>query len=407
MSRKRRNFTAEFKAKVVLELLEGDKTINEIASKYDLLPKSLQQWKKQFLENAVLAFDKSAVVQEYKEEIETLKKEKDAIAKKLGEVIVERDWAVGKLQSLDLSIKREIVDSEGGVQAQIKVPSLNKRLELLGMSKTAYYYKPVIPFNSQMHKKLLDAIDEIHTEYPYYGTRRMVVELKKRGFNVGRKLVKKAYEYLGIQALYPKPKTTIANRLDYKYPYLLDKFKDDEGLVQIDKPNVVWSGDITYIKLEIGFAYLCAIIDWHTKKIISWKISNTIDVNLTTSVLKDALSKYPKPKIFNSDQGSQYTAKEHIQILKDNGISISMDAKGRSIDNIAIERFFRTLKYEDIYPKSYNTIKEARDGIAEYINIYNSKRIHSSIGYKTPDEVYNDWIESCNIAKVQLLQNVA
>ena len=165
--------------------------------------------------------------------------------------------------------KREIADSEGSVQAQIKVPSLNKRLELLGMSKTAYYYKPVIPFNSQMHKKLLDAIDEIHTDYPYYGTRRMVVKLKKRGFNVGRKLVKKAYEYLGIQALYPKPKTTIANRLDYKHPYLLEEYKDDNGLVKIDKPNVVWSGDITYIKLEKGFAYLCAIIDWHTKKIIS------------------------------------------------------------------------------------------------------------------------------------------
>ena len=166
MSRKRRNFTAEFKAKVVLELLEGDKTINEIASKYDLLPKSLQQWKKQFLENAVLAFDKSAVVQEYKEEIEALKKEKDAIAKKLGEVIVERDCprtsscgvvaslgrAVGKLQSLDLSIRREIVDSEGGVQAKTKEPSLNKRLKMLGMSKTAYYYKPEIPFNSDNEK---------------------------------------------------------------------------------------------------------------------------------------------------------------------------------------------------------------------------------------------------------------
>ena len=180
MSRKRRNFTAEFKAKVVIELLEGDKTINEIASKYDILPKSLQQWKKQFLENASLAFDKSAVVKEYKEEIETLKKEKDAIAKKLGEVIVKRDWAMGKLQSLDLSIKREIVNSEGSVQAQKKEPSQNKRLELLGMSKTAYYYKTVIAFNSQMHKKLLDAIDEIYTQYPYYGTRRMVAELKKK-----------------------------------------------------------------------------------------------------------------------------------------------------------------------------------------------------------------------------------
>jgi len=162
MSKKRRNFSAEFKAKVVLELLNGDKTINEVASKYEILPKSLQQWKKQFLENAILAFDKSAVVQEYKEEIESLKKEKDAIAKKLGEVIVERDWAVGKLKSLDLSIKREIVDSEGSVQAQIKVPSLNKRLELLGMSKSAYYYKPVMPFNSNNDKRLLDAIDDLY-----------------------------------------------------------------------------------------------------------------------------------------------------------------------------------------------------------------------------------------------------
>ena len=407
MSRKRRNFTAEFKAKVVLELIEEDKTINEVASKYDILPKSLQQWKKQFLENSVLAFDKSAVVKEYKEEIENLKKEKDAIAKKLGEVIVERDWAVGKLVSLDLSKKREIIENESNVQAEEKKLSLNKKLQLLDISKTAYYYKAVTPFSSKYNKKVLDEIDKIHTDYPYYGTRRMVVELKNNGFNVGRKFVKTAFEYLGICALYPKPKTTIANRLDYKYPYLLEEYKDNNGLVQINKPNIVWSSDITYIKLEKGFAYLCAIIDWHTKKILAWKLSNTMDVRLTTDVLKEALNKYPKPKIFNSDQGSQYTAKEHIKILSDNNISISMDAKGRSIDNIVIERFWRTLKYEDIYPKSYKTIKEARNGINEYINIYNTKRIHSAISYRTPDEVYNTWIKNYNIETKNLLQNVA
>jgi len=235
----------------------------------------------------------------------------------------------------------------------------------------------------------------------------MVVALKQKGFNVGRKLVKKAYEYLGICALYPKPKTTIANQLDYKYPYLLDEYKDDKGLVKIDKPNVVWSGDITYIKLEKGFAYLCAIIDWHSKKILAWRLSNTMDTELTVSVLKEALLHYPKPKIFNSDQGSQYSAKEHIEILKQNEISISMDAKGRSIDNIVIERFWRSLKYEDVYPKSYNTIKEARDGIGEYINIYNSKRFHSTLDYKTPNEVYDNWKSSCNNITTQLIQNVA
>jgi len=406
MSKKRRNFSAEFKKKVILKMFEEGLTINETASEFELHPKTVQLWKKQFIENMELAFDKSSVIKEYKEEIEILKKEKDAIAKKLGEVIVERDWAVGKLKSLDLSIKRALIDKSEGVQANPKNPSLNQQLELVGMSKTAYYYKSVTAFNSDNDKKFLDAIDEIYTKHPYYGTRRMVAELKRKGINVGRKLVKRAYEYLGIQALYPKPKTTVANKLDYKYPYLLDEYKDDKGSVQIDKPNVVWSGDITYIKLEKGFAYLYAF-DWHTKKIISWKISNTIDVNLTTSVLKDALSKHPKPEIFNSDQGSQYTAKEHIQILKNSGISISMDAKGRSIDNIAIERFWRTLKYEDVYPKSYNTIKEARNGIGEYINTYNKERLHSSIGYKTPDEVYLSWLNNKNKNYQNSLQKTA
>ena len=151
---------------------------------------------------------------------------------------------------------------------------------------------------------------------------------------------------------------------------------------------MVWSTDITYIKLEKGFVYLAAVIDWNTKKILSWKLSNTMDVSLTTSVLLDALSNYPKPEILNTDQGSQYTAKEHIDILVKNSISISMDAKGRSIDNIVIERFWRTLKYEDVYPSSYINIKEARVGIGEYIDIYNKERLHSALDYLTPDEAY-------------------
>ena len=178
---------------------------------------------------------------------------------------------------------------------------------------------------------------------------------------------------------------------------LLNEFKNEKNQIVINTPNKVWSGDITYIRLEKGYAYLSVIIDWHTKKILSWKLSNTMDVRLTTDVLKDALNKYPKPEIFNSDQGSQYTAKEHIEILKHNNISISMDAKGRSIDNIVVERFFRSLKYEEVYLKSYKNIKEARDEISKYINIYNSKRLHSSIGYKTPDEVY--------FANVKVAQN--
>lgn len=421
MSRKRKTYSAEFKAKLVLELLEGNKTLNEIATKYEVLPKSLIEWKKQFIANMSLAFDKSAVVKEYQEQIDTLQKEKDATSKKLGEVIIERDWLAGKLRSLDLSTKKAMVDNEG-VQAatQTKNPSssnntssnqtksaisLNRQLELLRISKSAYYYQSIEPFSSDEDKKLLELIDKIHTKHPYYGTRRIVKILSRVGLGVGRKLIKSAMEFMGLRALYPLPKTTIANKEHLKYPYLLDMFKNKANQIIIEKPNQVWSGDITYIKLEKGHAYLAAIIDWHTKKILSWRLSNTMDVHLTTSILKEAILTYGKPEIFNSDQGSQYTAKEHIEILTQEGISISMDAKGRSIDNIIMERFWRTLKHEDIYPSGYTNIKEAREGIDEYMMIYNSERLHSSLGYQTPDEVYYQGMNSkCYDAKKALLK---
>ena len=401
MSRKRTTYSADFKAKIVLELLEGEKTLNEIASKHELLPKNIQNWKKQFLDNASLAFDKSAVVKEYKEEIEQLKKDKDATSKRLGEAIVERDFVVEKLKSLVSSKERtKAVDTKLNI-------SLNKQLKLLSISKTAHYYTPVVPFSSDEDIKLLNTIDKIHTKFPYYGTRRVVKLLRRLGFSVGRKLVKSAFKFMGIRALYPKVKTTVANKEHKKYPYLLGEFKNNNNQVVIDTPNKVWSTDITYIKLEKGFAYLAAIIDWNTKKILSWKLSNSMDVSLTTSVLNEALSIYPKPDILNSDQGSQYTAKEHVDILKHNNISISMDAKGRSIDNIVIERFWRSLKYENVYPSSYSNIKEARIGIEEYINIYNSERLHSSIDYLTPDEAYFKGVNNICYDAKDMLPKVA
>lgn len=183
--------------------------------------------------------------------------------------------------------------------------------------------------------------------------RRIHKQLLKDGHNIGKKFVNKAMQYMGIEALYPKPKTTIANKEHHKYAYLLKEFRDYAGRVIIEKTNQVWSIDITYIKLEKGFVYLATIIDWHSKKILSWKLSNTIDVSLTTGVLKEALALYPKPEIFNTDQGSQYTAKAHIDILKKHEIKISMDGVGRATDNICIERFWRTIKYEEIYLNEY------------------------------------------------------
>jgi putative transposase len=215
MSRKRTTYSAEFKAKAVLEILEGEKTLNEIATKYELLPKNLQNWKKQFVDNAFLAFDKSTVAKEYKEEIEKLKKAKDATSKKLGEVIVERDFVVEKLKSLVSSSTRA-----KATDTKLKL-SLNTQLKLLSVSKTAHYYEPVIPFSSDEDIKLLNMIDIIHTKHPYYGTRRVHKLLQRLGFHAGRKLIKSAFEFMGIRALYPKVKTTLANKEHKKYPYLL------------------------------------------------------------------------------------------------------------------------------------------------------------------------------------------
>ena len=403
MSKKRKVYSAEFKSKLVLEVLDGELTLNEIASKYEILPNNLKNWKKQFIENMSLAFDKSAVVKEYKEEISQLQKESDALAKKVGILTIERDWLEGKLVSLDLSNRKEMIDN----QADNKTISLNRQLDLLQISKTAYYYEPIEPFSEEEDIKLLNTIDLIYTKYPYYGHRRVHKLLLRLGYNIGRKMVQKAMKFMGIKALYPKPKTTIANKEHKKYPYLLNAFKNNKNQVVIEKPNQVWSTDITYIKLEKGFVYLAAIIDWHSKKILSWKLSNTMDVSLTTSVLKEALALYPKPEIVNTDQGSQYTAKEHIEILVDNNISISMDAKGRSIDNIVIERFWRSLKYEDVYLQNYNTIKEARAGIEKYINLYNQERLHSSLDYKTPDEIYFKGVNNYEFDAKAMLLNVS
>ncbi len=401
MSVKRKSYSANFKAKLVLEVLEGEKTVNEIASKYEVLPVSLKNWKKQFLENMSLAFDKSTVVKEYKDEIETLQKDKDTLAKKVGNLTVEKDFLVEKLASLASSKERKaLLDTKLNL-------SLNQQCKLLHVSKSSLYYEPKKPFSTGKEIKLLDAINNIYSDFPSYGYRRITKQLQNDGHNIGKKLVKKAMKYMGIEALYPKPKTTTANKEHYKYPYLLKDFRNDAGQIIIDRANKVWSTDITYIKLEKGFVYLAAIIDWHSKKILSWKLSNTMDVSLTISVLNEALALYPKPEIFNTDQGSQYTSKAHINILKRHNIKISMDGKGRATDNICIERFWRSIKYEEIYLNEYKNMKVLRKAIEKYMIKYNSKRLHSAIDYKIPNEVYFDYINNLGFKGDNLLQSVS
>ena len=387
-----RNFSAEAKTKIVLEVLKEELTIAQLSSKYEVTGKTIQNWKKQFLNNAFLAFEPVKAVSEYKDQINELKVQNDELAKALGKTTVERDWLAGKLSSLDLSNKKSLV------APKLQVLSKTRQCELLGVSRSSVYYKAEVmsPYNLS----ILNRIDEIYTDNPDYGYRYIHRQLLEDGFNVGRDRVLKYMGIMGIEAIYPHKKksdTTIKNSQHKVHSYLLDKYWFRSGntkTVYIANVNEVWSGDITYIRMNGGFMYLAAIIDWHSKAILSYKLSNSMDTSLVTDVLKEALDKYPTPKIFNSDQGSQYTCSEHTEMLKNNNIQISMNGKGRSIDNIVIERFFRTLKYNCIFINDFKSIKELKEGIDSYMDKYNNQRFHSSIGYRKPMNVYLDYLQN-------------
>jgi len=392
MSRKKgQTYTAEQKTKIVLEMLKEDMTTSQIASKYKITSQSLGKWKIQFLENASLAFDVAGATKAYREEIEELKTENDGLAKALGKATIKAEWAAGKLKSLDFDNKKSLIESKHNNI------SVSEQCKSLGISRSSYYYQAV-PMN-QEKIRLLHKIDEIATENSEYGYRFIYEQLKEDGYAVGRNSVLKYMGILGIQAIYPTKKklTSIKNREHKIYEYLLKKYWTRVGkknTVYVPTPNEVWSGDITYIRINGGFMYLAAVIDWHSKAILSYKISNSMDATLATDVLEEALSKYPKPKIFNSDQGSQYTSHEHTNLLKKHDIQISMNGKARSIHNIVIERFFRTLKHGNIYINDYQTIRDLKEGVKVYIYKYNFKRFHSSLDYRKPMNVYLEYLKN-------------
>ena len=384
-------FSSEEKTKIVLELIREDSPVSVLASKYEVSSKTIQNWKKQFIANASLAFEPAKVLSEYQEELGKLKEQNEELAKTLGKTIIERDWAVGKLKSLDLLNKKGLVDPK------LKSLSQTRQCELLTINRSTIYYKKK-PLGKD-NLKILNRIDEIYTDNPEYGYRYIHRQLMEDGFIIGKDRVLKYMNVIGIEAIYPKKKKLafIKDKEHKVYKYLLDKYwSKTDKIKKIDVPNVneVWSSDITYIRTSGGFMYLAAIIDWHSRAILSYRLSNTMDTALVTAVLNEAIQKYGVPQILNSDQGSQYTSNKHTKILIDNNIAISMNGKGRSIDNIAIERFFRTLKYDCIFINDFKNVKELKEGISEYMNKYNYRRFHSSIGYQKPMDVYLNNLQS-------------
>lgn len=257
--------------------------------------------------------------------------------------------------------------------------SIRRQCELLSLTRSMLYYLPVEV--SAEERALMKAIDRLYTHYPFYGSRKLVNELREAGHTVNRKRVQRLMRVMGLEALVPGPHTSKPHPEHPIYPYLL-------GKMDIVRSNQAWAADITYIPLEHGWGYLVAIIDWYSRAILSWRLSNTMTVDFCVEALEEALRQHGKPEVFNTDQGAQFTSPDFTGVLKREGITISMDGKGRATDNIFIERVWRSLKYEDVYLHDYATLAEAEPGIGKWIRFYNLRRPHQALGYQTPMEVY-------------------
>lgn len=255
--------------------------------------------------------------------------------------------------------------------------SLKDQCRLLGIARSTAYHRPKV---DEMDLLVMNEIDKIFTAHPFYGKRRVCVALKQMGYAVGVKYIRTLMREMCLQAIYPKKNTSIPNHAHKVYPYLL------KG-VEILRPNHVWSMDITYIRLRSGFVYLVAVIDWYSRYVISWKLSITMEKDFCIEALEEALCK-GLPEIFNSDQGAQFTSAEFTGKLEGKNVQISMDGKGRCLDNIFVERLWRSVKYEEVYIKSYATPLEAIKGLKKYFHFYNHTRPHQSLNYQTPAQIY-------------------
>ena len=272
--------------------------------------------------------------------------------------------------------------------------SVVRQCRLLGVNRSSLYYQPV--GTSEGDLTLMKLIDRQYLATPFYGARKIAVWLKSQGQRVNRKRVRRLMGIMGLKAIYRRPRTSVPASGHKTYPYLL------KGM-RITRPNQVWAADITYVPMARGFLYLVAIIDWYSRYVLSWRLSNTLDVDFCVEALEEALRK-GRPDIFNTDQGAQFTSEAFIGLLEQHGIRISMDGKGRYTDNLFIERLWRTVKYEEVYLKAYQNGREARIGLGNYLRFYDTERPHQALGYRTPAEVFTSMtVEDTNGGMVESL----
>ena len=274
---------------------------------------------------------------------------------------------------MSLAQRRGMVDREH--------PSLSiaRQCALLGVSRSGLYYRSREASGGNL--ALMQAMDRLYLDTPFYGSRRMKVWLAREGRPVSRKRVQRLMRIMGLRAMYRSPRTSRPAREHRVYPYLLEK-------IRVTRPNQAWAADITYLPMARGFLYLVAIMDWHSRYVVAWRLSNTLEADFCVDALKEALGQ-GRPEVFNTDQGSQFTSLEFTQVLQELGVKISMDGKGRETDNIFVERLWRSVKYEEVYLKAYTNATEARRELSHYFRFYNDQRPHRDLGYRTPAEVFH------------------
>ncbi|NDB69208.1 MAG: IS3 family transposase [Methylocystaceae bacterium] len=379
MSRRpRRNHSPAFKAKVALAAIKAEKTLAELAEQFDVHPNQITTWRSQLLEGAADVFGDEA-----KPDPATVVDVKSLHAK-IGELTLVNGFFVrGAREGRPIAERKTMIDKMHGL-------SISKQAQILGISRSSVYYQaePV----SEPDLLLMRRIDQLHLDYPFAGSRMLQSFLVREGFEIGRLHIRTLMKRMGIEAIYRRPNTSKPAQGHKIYPYLL------RNLV-VDRPNQVWAMDITYIPMARGFVYLAAVVDWFSRKVLSWRLSITLETEFCLEAVEEALARYGKPEIFNTDQGSQFTSIAFTDLLTKHDIKISMDGKGSWWDNVFVERLWRTIKYEEVYLRAYNNVPEARSSLGQYIDdFYNTKRPHSSLDRKTPDEAYFNTLQAIPLA---------
>jgi len=363
--RPRRNHTPAFKAKVALAAVRGDKTLAELAQQFDIHPNQITQWKAQLLDGAAGVFGSEA-----RGERAGPAADLTVLHAKIGELTLENDFLAGAPGQGGFAERKAMIDRSHDLP-------ITKQAKVLNVSRGSVYYLPRAPSTADL--ALMRRMDELHLDFPFAGSRMLRDLLSAEGFRTGRRHVATLMKRMGIQAVYRKPNTSKPAPGHKIYPYLL---RD----LPVTRPNQVWAMDITYVPMARGFVYLAAVIDWFSRRVLSWRLSITME--FCVEAVEEALARHGKPEIFNTDQGSQFTSTAFTGLLTGNAIAISMDGRGAWRDNVFVERLWRSVKYEEIYLKAYDTVAEARTSLADYFGFYNSRRPHSSLDRQTPDQAY-------------------